>query len=180
MNTLDNAFLQVFKIFWSTTYMEIPAVLLEKEMFVGWMQCLHNFITRPVPAAVTPVRSLHRLSKSAHESCMVPWHQAQSSCSSAISPFSLILVPYIPPPPLACLHYYAPPPSNLSGLHDPSAAACCTLQASEDAKSSPWWKAKKWALHIAYRLFSRYGVTKHCKDGNDKAFSAIFVVRASC
>ena len=48
---------------------------------------------------------------------------------------------------------------------------------TSDAKAAPWWKAKKWALHIAYRLFSRYGVTKQCKEGNDKAFSEMFVVR---
>ncbi len=39
----------VLKIFWSSTYMEIPLVLLQPEQFVGWMQCLHTFIVRPVP-----------------------------------------------------------------------------------------------------------------------------------
>ena len=47
----------VFKIFWSTTYMEIPSVLLENGMFVGWMQGIHTFITRPIPPDVA-VRDL--------------------------------------------------------------------------------------------------------------------------
>lgn len=49
----------------------------------------------------------------------------------------------------------------------------------EANSGSPWWKAKKWVLHITYRLFSRYSMPKHCKEGNDKAFSDMFVVSAS-
>lgn len=48
----------------------------------------------------------------------------------------------------------------------------------EANSGSPWWKAKKWVLHITYRLFSRYSMPKHCKEGNDKAFSDMFVVSA--
>lgn len=28
---------------------------------------------------------------------------------------------------------------------------------SEGRRSWPWWKCKKWALHVSYRIFSRYG-----------------------
>uniref|UniRef100_A0A7R9YU85 Importin N-terminal domain-containing protein n=1 Tax=Chlamydomonas euryale TaxID=1486919 RepID=A0A7R9YU85_9CHLO len=44
-----------------------------------------------------------------------------------------------------------------------------------DRHSHPWWKAKKWGLHISYRLFHRYSVAKHAKEGNDKAFAERFV-----
>eukprot|EP00798_Chlamydomonas_sp_ICE-L_P030407 gene30407-35412_t len=44
----------------------------------------------------------------------------------------------------------------------------------EDAKSHVYWKAKKWVLHITFRLFNRYGINKRCKDGNDKAFSTMY------
>lgn len=49
----------------------------------------------------------------------------------------------------------------------------------EDRVDLPWWKCKKWALHILYRMFERYGspgnVTKEYKDFADwflKTFSA--------
>lgn len=32
-----------------------------------------------------------------------------------------------------------------------------------ERKHFPWWKAKKWSLHIANRMFSRYGNPKMCK-----------------
>lgn len=33
-----------------------------------------------------------------------------------------------------------------------------TLQVDEDERpEQPWWKCKKWALHILARLFERYG-----------------------
>lgn len=32
-----------------------------------------------------------------------------------------------------------------------------------ERKNFPWWKAKKWSLHIANRMFSRYGNPKMCK-----------------
>jgi hypothetical protein len=38
-----------FKAFWSASYMEIPAPLVELAMFAGWMTVLHTFITQPVP-----------------------------------------------------------------------------------------------------------------------------------
>jgi hypothetical protein len=34
----------------------------------------------------------------------------------------------------------------------------------QERKGWPWWKAKKWALHIAHRLFNRYGDPKLTKD----------------
>lgn len=39
----------------------------------------------------------------------------------------------------------------------------------------PWWKAKKWALHISHRLFDRYGDPKHCRDRDaESAFAMQF------
>jgi len=49
--------------------------------------------------------------------------------------------------------------------------------APEDRPASPWWKCRKWIMSIAYRVLSRYGEPKHCKDGNDKAFGELFKVR---
>lgn len=34
----------------------------------------------------------------------------------------------------------------------------------QERKGWPWWKAKKWTLHIAHRLFNRYGDPKLVKD----------------
>ncbi|XP_063236920.1 importin-7 [Bacillus rossius redtenbacheri] len=49
----------------------------------------------------------------------------------------------------------------------------------EDRMFLPWWKCKKWALHILYRMFERYGspgnVTKEYKEFSEwylKTFSA--------
>ena len=92
-----------FKIFWSSCYMEVPYILLTQDQFVGWMQCLISFISKPLA------------------------------------------------------------PELQTHVVDP-----------EEAATNPWWKAKKWAMHIAYRLFSRYAVTKYCKEGNDKAFSEMY------
>ena len=92
-----------FKIFWSSCYMEVPSVLLTQEQFVGWMQCLISFISKPLA------------------------------------------------------------PELQLNVTDP-----------DETATSPWWKAKKWAMHIAYRLFSRYAVTKHCREGNDRAFSEMY------
>ena len=38
------------KIFWSATYMEVPAALLQPDAFAAWMTALHTLVTRPVPA----------------------------------------------------------------------------------------------------------------------------------
>jgi hypothetical protein len=63
----------------------------------------------------------------------------------------------------------------------PPHAASTPVQAGQPSdvdlrKSWPWWKAKKWVLHIAYRLFSRYAVPKACKGGNDKQFATKYKV----
>ena len=42
-----------------------------------------------------------------------------------------------------------------------------------ERKNYPWWKAKKWSLHIANRMFSRYGNPKMCKP-EYKAFANAF------
>ncbi len=39
-------------------------------------------------------------------------------------------------------------------------------------KQWPWWKAKKWVYHVAYRLFTRYGNPKRCGPALDAAFAA--------
>jgi hypothetical protein len=42
-----------------------------------------------------------------------------------------------------------------------------------ERKNYPWWKAKKWSLHIANRMFSRYGNPKMCKP-EYKEFATAF------
>ncbi len=39
----------VCKIFWSTTYMGIPRLLLQEAQFTGWMTCLLQAVQQPVP-----------------------------------------------------------------------------------------------------------------------------------
>ena len=39
----------VCKVFWSTTYMGIPPLLLQEAQFSGWMSCLLQAVQRPVP-----------------------------------------------------------------------------------------------------------------------------------
>ena len=43
----------------------------------------------------------------------------------------------------------------------------------------PWWKAKKWVLHITYRLFSRYGDPKTSRSGADGDFIMLFSQQCS-
>lgn len=91
----------VAKVFWSTTYMGIPDLLLQPEMFNGWMTALLTAVGQQLPESVQPA-------------------------------------------------------------------------SHEDRASSPWWKSRKWIFHITYRLYSRYSVPKHCKEGNDRKFSELF------
>lgn len=48
-----------------------------------------------------------------------------------------------------------------------------------ERKNFPWWKAKKWSLHIANRMFSRYGNPKMCKP-EYKDFAKAFKADCSC
>ena len=48
-----------------------------------------------------------------------------------------------------------------------------------ERKNFPWWKAKKWSLHIANRLFSRYGNPKQVKP-EYKEFAKMFKEQVSC
>ncbi|KAI8465003.1 MAG: armadillo-type protein [Monoraphidium minutum] len=59
-----------------------------------------------------------------------------------------------------------PPPADLPS--DP-----------EDRAKCAWVKAQKWALHISYRLFTRYANPPRCADGNDQAFAKRFAAEAS-
>ncbi|GFR51385.1 hypothetical protein Agub_g13815, partial [Astrephomene gubernaculifera] len=45
---------------------------------------------------------------------------------------------------------------------------------AEERPAAPWWKARKWVLHITYRLFNRYGQPKHCRDGTEKQFGELY------
>ncbi|GIL84239.1 hypothetical protein Vretimale_15865 [Volvox reticuliferus] len=45
---------------------------------------------------------------------------------------------------------------------------------SEDRPTTAWWKAKKWVLHITYRLFNRYGQPKNCREGTEKQFAELY------
>lgn len=38
----------------------------------------------------------------------------------------------------------------------------------------PWWKAKKWVLHITNRLFNRYSEPKSCDKPEEVAFATRF------
>ncbi|BDA47636.1 Importin-7 [Coccomyxa sp. Obi] len=92
----------VCKVFWSTTYMGIPPLLLQEAQFTGWMTCLLQAVQRPVPTEGQPADLAAR-------------------------------------------------------------------------KAWPWWKAKKWSLHIAQRLFARYGDPKHTKEGTpERAFAQLW------
>jgi hypothetical protein len=48
-----------------------------------------------------------------------------------------------------------------------------------ERKHFPWWKAKKWALHVANRMFQRYGNPKQCKPEH-KPFAEAFKRDCSC
>ena len=49
-----------------------------------------------------------------------------------------------------------------------------------DARAAwSWWKAKKWVLHITYRLFNRYGDPKAGRSGADGDFILLFSQQCS-
>lgn len=49
-----------------------------------------------------------------------------------------------------------------------------------DARAAwPWWKTKKWVLHITYRLFNRYGDPKASRSGADGDFIRLFSQQCS-
>lgn len=39
----------VLKVFWSSTFMGVPDVLLQQDQFAGWLTCLHHALTTRVP-----------------------------------------------------------------------------------------------------------------------------------
>jgi hypothetical protein len=39
----------ICKVFWSSTFMGIPPLLVQEEQFKGWMQCFHMALRRPIP-----------------------------------------------------------------------------------------------------------------------------------
>lgn len=42
-------------------------------------------------------------------------------------------------------------------------------------KAWPWWKVKKWTLHVAHRLFKRYGDPRGLADGSpERAFADLW------
>lgn len=49
----------------------------------------------------------------------------------------------------------------------------------EEQLNSPWWKAKKWALHICVRTFQRYGSPGHVVHKDYKEFSDWYLVTFS-
>ena len=50
----------------------------------------------------------------------------------------------------------------------------------DERKAWPWWKAKKWALHITHRLFNRYGEPKLQKAGTaERPFAEMWLARCS-
>lgn len=67
------------------------------------------------------------------------------------------------------------PPARRPRTRTPTQAGQPTHPA--DRAKWPWWKAKKWVLHISYRLFTRYGAPDRVKPGNDQRFAALWAVR---
>lgn len=49
-----------------------------------------------------------------------------------------------------------------------------------DREAWPWWKVKKWALHICNRLFSRYGDPKESRNAQLRQFAQRFASEWSC
>uniref|UniRef100_A0A1D2AD30 Importin N-terminal domain-containing protein n=1 Tax=Auxenochlorella protothecoides TaxID=3075 RepID=A0A1D2AD30_AUXPR len=91
----------ICKVYWSSTYMEIPELMTHPDAIRAWMSCFQTLIMRPLPLDQMP--------------------------------------------------------------SDPD---------SRDAWQ--WWKTKKWALHIAYRMFNRYGTPDMCTEAGDVAFATVF------
>ncbi|KAJ7539565.1 hypothetical protein O6H91_11G100300 [Diphasiastrum complanatum] len=44
----------ICKIFWSSSYLEIPKLLHDPNVFMAWMLCFHNLLERPVPLEGQP------------------------------------------------------------------------------------------------------------------------------
>ena len=45
----------------------------------------------------------------------------------------------------------------------------------QERKQWPWWKAKKWMLHISHRLFQRYGDPKLTNPGSpERTFAELW------
>ncbi|KAG6549125.1 hypothetical protein Mapa_009351 [Marchantia paleacea] len=44
----------ICKIFWSSSYLEIPKLLHDANIFTAWMACFHNLLERPVPVEGQP------------------------------------------------------------------------------------------------------------------------------
>lgn len=60
----------ICKIFWSTSYMGVPDVMLQRDMAVGWLQAWHQLLLKPVPQVS---RSMIRLCPCA-AACAEPEH----------------------------------------------------------------------------------------------------------
>ena len=93
----------ICKIFWSSTYLRLPPVMLQSQMLQGWLTCFLTLLERPVPKEGEP--------------------------------------------------------------EDP-----------ELRNAWPWWKLKKWVLHILGRLHNRFCDPKNIKDDRpgEKAFAEFF------
>lgn len=50
----------VCKTFWSATYMGVPAALLQREAFLGWMGALHAALVQPQPPDVAALDAEER------------------------------------------------------------------------------------------------------------------------
>ncbi|KAL3141839.1 hypothetical protein ABBQ32_004507 [Trebouxia sp. C0010 RCD-2024] len=70
---------------------------------------------------------------------------------------------------MTCIHTLMDMPVPKEGQpQDPDARAAWS-----------WWKAKKWVLHITYRLFNRYGDPKAGRSGADGDFIVLFSQQCS-
>ena len=94
------------------------------------------------------------------------------SAASAGAPGSAGEAPRLPPTPLDPA---TPAAAWLSLVHTVLVRPVPEPQppALDDRPEWPWWKAKKWALHLATRLAGRYGDPKKTRPGSpDRAFAA--------
>lgn len=146
-----------FKVFWSCTFMGIPDALLADNQFRGWMGGVHDVLRRALPMvrARAPVGCVHS-SRRGTTPAGVHLCSLVRACAARLTP--------VPP--------HTPNFSN-TPQQDQAPAD------KEDRVKWVWVKTQKWALHIAYRMFTRYANPPRCQPGNDTEFAKRFAVRCA-
>ncbi len=49
----------------------------------------------------------------------------------------------------------------------------------EDRVAMPWWKSRKWLLHLTYRMFAHYSNPSTVRRTNAQKFATVWAVSAS-